>query len=101
MDAEKLLSLAPIKTRDQLLSEYREVKRNPYFIMFSAPVFLVILVCAVSHYSDKTFVGAIICIAYIVFEILLSSTRANKKIRILYEIEKSRNNEINMDERKK
>ncbi len=93
MDIEKRIPFAATKTREQLLYEYKEIKENPYYVMFRIPGFLIALALAGNYYpaiNDSKYTTWIIYVVYLAIEIMMHLSRVEKKINILYEIEKNR-----------
>jgi hypothetical protein len=101
VSVEKVIPFASTKARDQLLSEYKEIRENSYVRMFKIPILLLSL-SAISYSfpsfrEDKVLIWVIL-IAYLLLDNILSVGRIEKKMNVLYEIEKNRNFETNKDE---
>ena len=89
-------SLASTKTKEQLLYEYKEIKPNPYRTIFGVPIFVVILPLLENYFPElgnNKFTVWMLLGFYLLVEIILHQHRIEKKINLLYEIEKNRVNE--------
>lgn len=86
---------ASVKTREQLLYKYTQIKPNPFFIIFRVPLFVLILIVGRVHdssapdiYDEMLSWGFFL--GYVLVELSFWVGRQERKLNLIYEIEKNR-----------
>lgn len=79
------------KSREQLLAEFSGVKINPYFLIFRFPLLMIALFCADSYFPDMgPLLSWVVFLVFNLIETVLWNNRQERKLEILYELEKCR-----------
>jgi len=79
------------KSRLDLLSEISNIKENAYYRIIKYPAFF-LCVIFLPKITVMEVTSLTIALTFIILDLILSINRTNKKITLLYEIEKNREN---------
>lgn len=88
MSSEVPTTVLISRNRESLLNDYSLIKANAYLRIFGVPALIFIYVVMRNYYAEVN--AMYIFITFIFVEIFLYVIRVEKKINILYEIEKCR-----------